>query len=93
MALPRVEALPSVRTQNEVASMKDHLDLLGDSYLNTVNTPPQANVVSDFYHPMRNLRKPMNFDVTSGFVSISDMFNDVCILVIFMLPFWISSRK
>jgi hypothetical protein len=95
MTLPRVEALPSVRTQTEVASMKDHLDLLGESYLDPVNTPPpaQANVVSDFYDPMRNLRKPMNFDVTSGFVRMSDMFNDVCMLVFFMLPFWISSRK
>jgi hypothetical protein len=93
MTLPRVEALPSVRTQTEVASMKDHLDLLGESYLDPINTPPQANVVSDFYHPMRNLRKPMNFDVTSGFVRMSDMFNDVCILVIFMLPFGISSKK
>jgi hypothetical protein len=73
--------------------MKGHLDLLGESYLEPVNTPPQANVVSDVYHPMRNLRKPMNFDVTSSFVRMSDMFNDVCILVIFMLPFWISSRK
>jgi hypothetical protein len=36
--------------------------------LDPVNTPPQANVMSDFYHPMRNLRKPMNFDVTSSFV-------------------------
>jgi hypothetical protein len=93
MTLPRVEALPSVRTQTEVASMRDHLDLLCESYLDPVNTPPQVNAMSDFYHPMRNLRKPMNFDVTSGFVSMSDMFNDVCILVIFMLPFWISSRK
>jgi hypothetical protein len=93
MTLPRVEALPSVRAQNEVASMRDHLDLLGESDLDPVNTPPQANVMSDFYYPMRNLRKPMNFDVTSGFVSMSDMFNDVCILVIFMLPFCISSRK
>jgi hypothetical protein len=58
-----------------------------------VNTPPQANVMSDFYHPMMNLRKPMNVDVTSGFVSMSDMFNDVCIFVIFMLSFWISSKK
>jgi hypothetical protein len=73
--------------------MRDHLDLLGESYLDPVNTPPQANVMSDFYHPMRNLRKLMKFDVTSGFVSMSDMFNDVCILVIFMFPFWISSRK
>jgi hypothetical protein len=32
MTLPRVEALLSVRTQTEVASMKDHLDLLGQSY-------------------------------------------------------------
>jgi hypothetical protein len=71
--------------------MKDHLYLLGESYLDPVNTPPQANVVCDLYHPMRNLRKPMNFDVTSVFVSMSDMFNDVCILVIFMLPFFISS--
>jgi hypothetical protein len=70
MTLPSVEALPSVRTQTEVASMEDHLDLLSESYLDPVNTPPQANVVSDFYHPMRNLRKPMNFDVTSGFVSM-----------------------
>jgi hypothetical protein len=93
MTLPRVEALPSVRTQTEVASIRDHLDLLYESYLDPVNTPPQANVMSDFYHPMRNLCKPMNFDVTSGFVSMSDMFNDVCILVIFMLSFWISSRK
>jgi hypothetical protein len=30
---------------------------------------------------MRNLRKPMKFDVTSGFVSLSDMFNDVWILL------------
>jgi hypothetical protein len=67
MTLPRVEALPSVRTQNEVASMKDHLDLLGESYLDPVSTPPQANVVSDFYHTMRNFHKPINFDVTSGF--------------------------
>jgi hypothetical protein len=36
---------------------------------------------------MRNLGKLMNFDVTSSFVSMSDMFNDVCILLIFMLPF------
>jgi hypothetical protein len=35
----------------------------------------------------------MNFDVTSVFVRMSDMSNDVFILVIFMLPFWISSRK
>jgi hypothetical protein len=93
MTLPRIEVLPSVRTQTEVASMRDHLGLLCESYLDPVNTPPQVNVMSDFYHPMRNLRKRMNFDVTSGFVSMSDMFNDVCILVIFMLPFWISSRK
>jgi hypothetical protein len=93
MTLPSVEALPSVRTQTEVASMRDHLDLFCESYLDPVNTPPQANVMSDLYHPMRNLRKPMSFDVTRGFVSMSDMFNDVCILVIFMLTFWISSRK
>jgi hypothetical protein len=93
MTLSRVEALPSVRTQTEVGSMKDHFDLLGESYLDPVNTSPQANVVSDFYHPMRNLRKPMNFDVTSRFVRMSDMFNDACIFVIFMLHFWISSRK
>jgi ABC-type protease/lipase transport system fused ATPase/permease subunit len=73
--------------------MRDHLDLLSESYLDPVNTPPQANVMSDFYHPMRNLRKLMNFDVTSCFVSMSDMFTDVYILVIFMLPFWISSLK
>jgi hypothetical protein len=93
MTLPRVEVLPSVRTQTEVASTRDHLDLLCESYLDPVNTPAQTNVMSDFYHPMKNLRTPMNFDVTSGFVSMSDMFNYVCILVIFMLPFWISSRK
>jgi hypothetical protein len=93
MTLPRVEALLSVRTQTEVASMRDHLDPLCESHLDPVNTPPQANVMSDFYHTMRNLRKPMNFDVTSGFVSMSDMFNDVCIFVIFMSPFWISSKK
>jgi hypothetical protein len=93
MTLPRVEALPSVRTQTEVASMRDHLDLLCESYLDPLNTPRQANVMIDFYHPMRNLRKPMNFDLTSGFVSMADMFNDVCIFVIFMLPFCISSRK
>jgi hypothetical protein len=73
--------------------MRDNLDLLCESYLDPVNTPPQANVMSDFYHPMRNLRKPMNVDVTIIFVSMSDMFNDVCILVIFMLPFWISSKS
>jgi hypothetical protein len=93
MTLPRVEALLSVRTQTEVASMRDHLDPLFESHLVTANNPPQANVMNDFYHPVSNLRKPMNFDVTSGFVSMSDMFNDVCIFVIFMLPFWISSRK
>jgi hypothetical protein len=93
MTLPHIEVLPSVRTQTEAASMRDHLDLLCESHLDPVNTPPQVNVMSDFYHPMRNLRKPMNFDVTSGFVSMSDMFNDVCIFGIFMLPFWISSRK
>jgi hypothetical protein len=93
MTFPRVEVLPFVRTQTEVASMRDHLDLLCESFLDPVNTPPQANVMSDLYHPMRNLHKPMNFDVTSGFVSMSDMLNDVCILVIFMLPFWISSQK
>jgi hypothetical protein len=71
--------------------MRDHVDLLCESHLNPGNTPPQANAMSDFYHPMRNLRKQMNFDVTSGFVSMSDMFNDVCIFVIFLLPFWISS--
>jgi hypothetical protein len=70
MTLPRVEALLSVRTQTEVASMRDHLDLLGGSHVNPVNTPPQANGMSDVDHPMRNLRKPMNFDVTSGFVSM-----------------------
>jgi hypothetical protein len=32
MTLPRVEALPSVRAQTEVASMKDHLDLLGEYF-------------------------------------------------------------
>jgi hypothetical protein len=73
--------------------MKYNLDLLGESYLDPVNTPPQANVMSDFYHPMRNLCKPMNFYVTSSFVSMSYMFNDVCIFEIFMLLFWISSRK
>jgi hypothetical protein len=73
--------------------MRDHLDPLCGSHVNPINTPPQANVMSDFYHPMRNLRKPMNFDVTSGFVSMSDMFNDVWIFLIFMLPFWISSQK
>jgi hypothetical protein len=73
--------------------MRDHLDLLCESHLDPVNTPLQVNVMSDFYHPMRNLRRPMNFDVTSGFVSMSDMFNDVCTFVIFMLPFWILSRK
>jgi hypothetical protein len=93
MTLPRVEALLSVRTQTEVAPMRDHLDPLCEYHVDPVNTPPQVNVMSDFYHPMRNLRKPMNFDVTSVFVSMSDMFNDVCIFVIFMLPFWISSRK
>jgi hypothetical protein len=93
MTVPRVEASPSVRTQTEVASMRDHLYLLGESYFYPVNTLPQANVVSNFYHPMRNLRKPMNFDVTSGFVSMPDMFNDVCILVIFMFPLWISSKN
>jgi hypothetical protein len=89
MTLPRVEALLSVRTQTEIASMRDHFDPLCGSHVNPVNTPPQASVMSDFYHPMRNLRKPMNFDVTSGVVSMSDMFNDVWIFVIFMLPFWI----
>jgi hypothetical protein len=93
MTLPRVEALLSVRTQTEVASMRDHFDPLCGSRADHVNTPPQANVVSDFYHPMRNLRKPMNFDVTSGLFSMSDMFHDVRFFVIFMLPFWISSRK
>jgi hypothetical protein len=93
MTLPRVEALPSVRTHTEIASMKNHLNLLYESHLDPVNTPPQANVMSDFYHPMRNLRKPMNFYVTNGFVSMSYMFNDVCIFVIVLLPFCISSRK
>jgi hypothetical protein len=93
MTLPRVEVLLSVRTQTESASMRDHLGPLCGSRVNPVNTPPRANVMSDFYHPMRNLRKPMNFYVTSGFVSMSDMFNDVWIFVIFMLPFWISSQK
>jgi hypothetical protein len=69
--------------------MRDHLDRLCEPHLGPVNTPPQANVMSDFYHPMRNFPKPMSFYVTSGFVSMSDMFNDVCIIVIFMLPFWI----
>jgi hypothetical protein len=73
--------------------MRDHLYILCESYLDPVNTPPKANVMSDFYHPMRNLRKPMNFDVTSGFVSMSVMFNDVRIFVVFMFPFWISSKK
>jgi hypothetical protein len=49
--------------------------------------------MSDFYHPIRNLRKPIIFYVTSGFVNMSDMFSDVCIFVTFMLPFCISSRK
>jgi hypothetical protein len=71
--------------------MRNHLDPLFGSNVDHVNTPPQANVMSDFYHPMRNLRKRMNFDVISGFVSMSDMFNDLCIFVILMLPFWISS--
>jgi hypothetical protein len=93
MTLPRVEVLLSVRTQTEVASIRDHSDLLCESYLDPINAPPQANVMSDFYHPMRNLCKLMNFDVTSGFVSMSEMFNDVYIFVIFMFPFWISSRK
>jgi hypothetical protein len=93
MTLPRVEALPSVRTQTEIASMGDHLYPLCESHLDPVKNPPQANVMSDFYHPMRNVCKPMNVDVTSGFVSMSDMFNDVCIFLIFMLHFWISSKK
>jgi hypothetical protein len=93
MTLTRVEALLSIRTHTDVASLKDNLDLLGESYLDPVNTPLQANVVSDFYHPMRNLRKPMIFSVTSGCFSMSDMFNDVYIWVIFMLLFWILSRK
>jgi hypothetical protein len=50
--------------------MRDHLDPLCGSRVDTVNTPPQANVMSDFYHPMRNLRKPMNFDVTSGMICV-----------------------
>jgi hypothetical protein len=58
-----------------------------------VNTPPQANVMSDVYHPMRNLRNLINFYVTGGFVSMSDMFSDIGIFVTFMLPFCISSRK
>jgi hypothetical protein len=91
MTLPRVEALLSLRAHTDVAPMRDHLDPLCGSHVDTVNTPPQVNVMSDVYHPMRNLRTPMNFDVTSGFVSMSEVFNDVCIYVIFMLPFWISS--
>jgi hypothetical protein len=43
------------------------------------------------YRPIRNLRNPINVDVISGFVSMSDMFNGVCILVILMFPFCISS--
>jgi hypothetical protein len=74
MTLPRVEALLSVRTQTEVASMRDHVDPLCGSHVDPVNTPPQANIMSDFYHPMRNLRKPMIFYVTSILVSMSDMF-------------------
>jgi hypothetical protein len=93
MTLPQVEALLSVRTQTEIAFMRDHLDPLCRSHVNLVNTPLQVNVMSDFYHPMRNLRKLMNFDVASGFVSMSDMFNEMWIFVIFMLPFFISSRK
>jgi hypothetical protein len=64
--------------------MRDYLDLLCESYLDPA---PQANVMSEFYHPMSNLRKPMSFDAISGFVSMSDIFNDVCTLVIFILPF------
>jgi hypothetical protein len=73
--------------------MRDHFETLCGSHVEPVNTPPQVHVMSDFYHPMRSLHKPMNFDVTSGFVSMSDMFNDAWIFVIFMLPFWISSKK
>jgi hypothetical protein len=36
---------------------------------------------------MSNLRKPMNFDVTSGFVSMSDMFNDVWIFAYLYVAF------
>jgi hypothetical protein len=97
---PTVRHLPlehacstSVRTQTEVPIMTHHLDLLCESHLDSVDTPPQANDMSDFYHPMRSLNKLVNFDVTSGFLNMSDMFNDVCIFLIFMLPFWISSRK
>jgi hypothetical protein len=40
-----------------------------------------------FYHSMRNLRKPTNFDVTSGFVSMSDMFSDACTFLYLCCPF------
>jgi hypothetical protein len=72
--------------------MKDHLDLLV-SPIGSCKHSPASECCEWFYHPMRNFRKPINFDVTSGVVRMSDMFNDVCILVIFMLPFCISSRK
>jgi hypothetical protein len=58
-----------------------------------LTTPSLKRMLMSFYHPIRNLRRPINFDVTSGFVSISDMFNDVCIFVNFMCLFCISSKK
>jgi hypothetical protein len=51
-------------------------------------TLPRKRMLMSFYHPIRNLRNPINFDVTSGFLSMSDMFNDARIFVILIFPFW-----
>jgi hypothetical protein len=55
------------------------------SRVSPANTPRQANIMSDVHHPMRNLISPINGDATSGFVSMSDMFSDVCMFVTLML--------
>jgi hypothetical protein len=48
---------------------------------------PASECYEWFHQPMRNFRRPIKFDVVSGFVSMSYIFSDVWIFVIFMLPF------
>jgi hypothetical protein len=64
---------------------------MGITRIHVGSTLPRNRMLMSFYHPMRNLRNPINVYVTNGFVSMSDMFKDVCIFVTLMFPFCISS--
>jgi hypothetical protein len=48
---------------------------------------PASECYEWFHQPMRNFCRPINCDVISGFVSMSDIFSDVWIFVILCFPF------